>query len=68
MQDQQSLETQRGTDPLFKIKMKSVFFIFLHLFNENILKQQHGEIAVKSAKVDVLELLKLQNFLYLQPW
>ena len=49
--------------------MKSVFFlIFLHLFNENILKQQHAEITVKSAKVDILELLKLQNFLYLQPW
>ena len=42
---------------------KAPFSIFLRLFNKNIFKQQHAENAGKSAEINVLELLKLQNVL-----
>ena len=35
--------------------------IFLRFFNKDILKWQHAESAAKSAKINVLEPLKLKN-------
>ena len=48
---------------LFKLGWKASISIFLCLFNESILKQQHAENTAKCAKIDVSELLKLQNVL-----
>ena len=39
--------------PCFKLGQKAPFSIFLRLFNKKILKQEHAERAVKSAKIDV---------------
>ena len=49
--------------PYLKLGSEAAFSIFLHLFDKNILKQEHAE----NAKIDVLELLKLQNVLHPQP-
>lgn len=41
---------------------------FLHLFNKSILNQQIQGMLRKNAKIDILELTKLQNVLRPQPW
>ena len=69
MQDRWSLESLRRHRAPVLSQNKSVLSIFLRLFNENILKHQHAVDALEIGKIDVcLELLKLQNFLHLQPW
>ena len=69
MQDYWSLESLRGYWAPVLSKNKSALSIFLRLFSENILKHQHAVDALENGKIDVcLELLKLQNFLHLQPW
>ena len=70
MQDRWSLESlRRYRAPVLLSQNKSVLSIFLRLFNENIFKHQHAVDALEIGKIDVcLELLKLQNFLHLQPW
>ena len=41
---------------------------FLHLLNKSVLKKQRAGNAGKSAKIGILELLKLQDVLRPQPW
>ena len=43
----------RAEGPCFKLGQEAPFSTFLRLFNKNILKQEHKERAVKSAKIDV---------------
>ena len=44
-----------------KSRMKSTILFFSVFFNKDILKWQHAENAAKSAKINVLEPLKLKN-------
>ena len=54
--------------PCFKLEQEAPFSISLRLFNKIFFKQQHAKNATKSANIDVLELLNLQNVLLrLQP-
>ena len=52
----------------YSLFLIETFSVFLRLFNQSILKQQHPENAAKSAEVEVLALLKLQNALRPQAW
>ena len=52
----------------YSLFLIETFSVFLRLFDQRILKQQHPENAAKSAEVQVLELLKLQNALRPQAW
>ena len=52
-----------GIAHCFELGWKATFSTFLRLFNKNILEQQHAENVAKSAEIDVLELLSLQNVL-----
>ena len=52
----------------YSLFLIETFSVFVRLFNQSIPKQQHPENAAKSAEVEVLELLKLQNALRPQAW
>ena len=52
-----------GHMPPFLNQDEKHLLLFFCLFNKSILKQQHAENTAKCAKIDVSELLKLQNVL-----
>ena len=64
---QQWLWGHRAQSPILNQDEK-YHFLFFCLFNKNILEEQHATNAEKSAEVDVLQLLKLQNVLPPKPW